>query len=36
MIKEALQIQMEQHKKAKLDEKKHDLEYYEVIRRQKD
>jgi hypothetical protein len=36
MMKEALQNQMEQHKKAKLEEKKHDLEYYEVIRRQKD
>ena len=35
-MKEDLFKQMDAHKQAKQEEKKHDMEFYEVIRRQKD
>ena len=35
-MKEDLMRQMEAHKLAKQEEKKHDLEYFEIIRKQKD
>ena len=35
-MKEELLKQMQEHRTAKQEEKKHDLEYYEQIRKQKD
>lgn len=35
-MKEDLMRQMEQHRQAKREEKKHDMEYFEAIVRQKD